>query len=413
MFGKFAEDLMPQYSYKARDKNGTLHEGAMDARGREAVADQLSSQGFIPVLIDEQKQPLFNAEIFSDFVRVKPQDLIVFSRQLATLLGAGVPFIQSLTVMEKQTENPRLKNTIVEVRNDVEAGSTFSDSLAKHPKIFNKLYVSMIRAGEAAGILDNILNRLALLAEHDAETRGRVKMAVRYPLIVIIAISLAFAFLVSFVIPKFAAIYEHFKTELPLPTRILIGINYNVQHYWFVFILGMGLLIGGIIWYVNTPQGRWRWDHLKLKLPVFGILFQKVALSRFARVFSVLQKSGISMLLTLDIAGEIVGNVVLARVVEEMRESLREGKRLLGPMEASGLFPPLVVQMISVGEETGQIDTMLNKVSDYYDMDVEYTLRNLSTLIEPILLLFMGGMVLFLALGIFLPMWNMMNLFKK
>jgi type II secretory pathway component PulF len=404
---------MPQYTYKARDKNGTLHEGEMEARGRDAVADQLTSQGFIPVLIAEQKPPLFKAELFTNLTRVKPQDLIVFSRQLATLLSAGVPFVQSLTVMEKQTENPRLKNTIIAVRNDVEAGSTFSDALAKHPKIFNKLYVSMIRAGEAAGILDDILNRLALLAEHDAETRARVKMAVRYPLIVIVAISLAFVFLVSFVIPKFAAIYEHFKTALPLPTRILIGINYTAQHYWHIFMLGIVLLVWGIIWYVGTPQGRWRWDHLKLKLPVFGVLFQKVALSRFARVFSALQKSGISMLLTLDIAAEIVGNVVLARVVVEMRESLREGKRLLGPMEASGLFPPLVVQMISVGEETGQIDTMLNKVSDYYDMDVEYTLRNLSTMIEPILLLFIGGMVLFLALGIFLPMWNMMNLFKK
>jgi type II secretory pathway component PulF len=337
----------------------------------------------------------------------------VFSRQLATLLSAGVPFVQSLATLEKQTENPRLKNTIVAVRTDLESGATFSDALAKHPKIFNKLYVSMIRAGETAGILDDILNRLALLAEHDAETRARVKAAVRYPLIVVVAISLAFAFLVSFVIPKFAAIFARFKTELPLPTRILIGINYVIQHYWYFIILGTGVLVWGIVSYVRTPQGRWHWDRLKLKLPVFGVLFQKVALSRFARVFSAMQKSGISMMITLEIAAETVGNVVIARVVEEMRDSLREGKRLLVPMEASGLFPPLVVQMISVGEETGQIDTMLNKVSDYYDMDVEYSLRNLSTMIEPILLLFVGGMVLFLALGIFLPMWNMMSLFRK
>jgi type II secretory pathway component PulF len=385
----------------------------MEARGREAVADQLSGKGFIPVLIDEQNQSLQLPDLRASFTQVKPQDLILFSRQLATLVSAGVSFLSSLGAIERQTDNPKLKSALVEIKRSLEAGDSFSDALAKHPKIFNKMYVSMIRAGETAGILDDILVRLAMIAEHDADTRARVKTAVRYPLLVVVAIGAAFAFLVSFVIPKFSAIFSQFKTELPLPTRILIGINFVVQHFWHVMILGMVLLVWLIIWYVNTPKGRWQWDGLKLKLPVFGTLFQKVALSRFARVFAAMQKSGIAMMLTLDIAAETVGNVVIARVIEEMRESLREGKGLLGPMESSGLFPPLVIQMVSVGEETGQIDTMLNKVSDYYDMDVDYLLRNLSTMIEPILLLIVGGMVLFLALGIFLPMWNLMSLFKK
>jgi type II secretory pathway component PulF len=230
---------------------------------------------------------------------------------------------------------------------------------------------------------------------------------------VVVAVCSAFAFLVTFVIPKFAAIYSQFKTELPLPTRILIGINYVVQHYWYLVLLGLILLVGGVIWYLRTQNGQWQWDRIKLKLPVFGVLFQKVAFSRFARVFGAMQKSGISMMLTLEIVAETVGNVVIARVVDQMREDLREGKGLVEPMEASGMFPPLVIQMIAVGEETGNIDTMLGKVSDYYDMDVDYALRNLSSMIEPILLLFLGGMVLFLALGIFLPMWNMMSLFKR
>ena len=404
---------MPRYRYKVRDKNGALREGSMEAGRREAVADQLSGQGFIPVLIEEQAESRPGGDLFAGFTRVKPQDLIVFSRQLATLMSAGVPFIQSLTTMEKQTENPRLRDAIVDVRRELEAGSPFSDALAKHPKIFSKLYVSMVRAGETAGILDDVLDRLAFLAEHDAETRARIKTAVRYPLIVVVTISVAFFFLVSFVIPRFQSIFAQFKTELPLPTRILLGINYAIQNYWYALILGTGLVVWGVIRYVGMPQGRLLWDRMKLKLPVFGVLFQKVALSRFARVFSAMQTSGISMMLTLEITTETVGNVVIARVVEEMRESVREGKGLLGPMTASGLFPPLVVQMISVGEETGKIDIMLNKVSDYYDKDVEYTLRNLSTMIEPILLLFVGGMVLFLALGIFLPMWNMMTLFRK
>ncbi len=389
-----------------------MHTGAMEARGNEAVADQLSGQGFIPVLIEEETPSLFGPDFFQNLKHVAPQDLIVLSRQLATLVSAGIPLLSSLGTIEKQAENPRLKAALADIRSSVEAGSSFSDALARHPGIFNKLYVSMIRAGETAGILDTILERLALLAEHESETRERVKAAVRYPLIVIVAICAAFAFLVTFVVPKFAIVFSQFKTELPLPTRILISINYVVQNYWYLLLLGIILTIGGVIWYLRTPGGRWQWDRLKLRLPVFGVLFQKVALSRFARIFGAMQKSGIAMMLTLEIAGETVGNVVLARAVQTMSDSLRDGKGLSAPMESTGLFPPLVVQMMAVGEETGQLDTMLNKVSDYYDTDVEYTLRNLSTMIEPILLLFVGGMVLFLALGIFLPMWNLMSLFK-
>lgn len=414
VFRKRDRRHMPQYRYKARDKDGTVQSGVMEAAKKEAVADQLSGMGYIPVRIEEQKRSSLDLnDLTLRLTKVTSQDLIVFSRQLSTLMSAGVPFVQSLSTIEKQTENPRLRAATVDMRRDVEGGAAFSDALARHPRIFSKMYVSMIRAGETAGLLDEILERLALLAEHDAETRSRVKTAVRYPLIVVVAVCAAFAFLVSFVIPKFAAIYSRFKTELPLPTRVLIGINYVVQNYWYLVLLGVALLVGGVIWYIRTQKGRWQWDRIKLKIPVFGVLFQKVAFSRFARVFGAMQKSGISMILTLEIVAETVGNVVLARVVDQMREDLREGKGLVEPMEASGMFPPLVIQMIAIGEETGNIDTMLGKVSDYYDMDVEYTIRNLSTLIEPTLLLFLGGMVLFLALGIFLPMWNMISLFKK
>lgn len=391
-----------------------LHSGAIEAGKKEAVADQLSSMGYIPVQIEEhERSMLLGADILARFSKVPSQVLIIFSRQLATLMSAGVPFIQSLGTIERQTENERFRGIIALVRRDIEGGSSFSDALAKHPRVFSKMYISMIHAGETAGILDEILNRLAMLAEHDAETRARVKTAVRYPLIVVIAISLAFVFLVSFVIPKFAAIFSRFKTDLPLPTRILMGINTIVQDYWYIALGVLVLIAWGTLRYINTANGRWQWDRIKLKLPVFGSLFQKVAISRFARVFGALQRSGLSMMLTLEIASETAGNVVIARAVEQMRDSLREGKGIVHPMEASQLFPPLVIQMVSVGEETGNLDVMLNKVSDYYDLDVEYTLRNLSTMIEPILLLFVGGMVLFLALGIFLPMWEMISVIKK
>jgi type II secretory pathway component PulF len=404
---------MPLYRYKARDKEGGLHAGTMEARGKEAVADHLAGQGHIPVLIEEQSPPFVMPDLLARFNKVAPRDLIIFSRQLGTLISAGVPLVQSLSTMERQTENSRMKKTIAEVRRDLEAGSTFSGALARHPAIFSKMYVNMIQAGETAGILDDILDRLALLAEHEADTRARVKTALRYPLLVLIAISIAFIFLVTFVIPKFASVFAQFKTELPLPTRVLININHVLQNYWYVILLTIGFLVWGIRWYVRTPKGALQRDALSLKLPIFGTLFQKVALSRFTRIVSSLQKSGISMMLTLEIAAEVVNNGVIARAINNLRDRLREGKNLHEPMEASGLFPPLVVQMMAVGEETGNIDTMLAKVSDYYDKDVDYALRNLSTMIEPILLLVIGGMVLFLALGIFLPMWNLISLFKQ
>lgn len=406
---------MPHYRYKARDKHGGLHEGTMEAGGREAVADQLAGAGCLPVLIEEQQVRLLSRSgVLRRLTRVRPQDLIIFSRQLSTLVGAGVPFLQALTSLEKQTENRRLRETVSEIRRDVETGAAFSDALAKHPAVFSTMYISMVRAGEAAGILDEILERLAMLAEHDYETRSRIKAAVRYPLIVVITLCLAFVFLVSFVIPRFVTVFERFKTPLPFPTRVLIAINNVFQHYWYAVLPATLLITAGIAWYLRTPSGRWQWDRLKLKIPLFGALFRKAAMSRFARIFSALQRSGISMLLTLDIAAETAGNRVIARAVENMRESVREGRTLAGPMEESGLFPPLVVQMTAVGEEAGGgIDVMLAKVSDYYDRDVEYTLRNLSTVIEPFLLLIVGGMVLFLALGVFLPMWDMITLFRK
>jgi len=405
---------MPQFKYKARDKEGLVRTGAVEAEKPEAVADQLSAMGLIPVHIEEQAKPPASGPGFSAlFTRITPQELILFSRQLATLIGSGIPFIQSMTIVEKQMSNPNFKRIIAGIRLDVESGAAFSVALERHPKIFSRLYAGMIRAAETAGILDSILDRLALLAEHEMDTRDRIKTAVRYPLIVVFAIVAAFAFLVTYVIPKFASVFAQFKTELPLPTRILIGINYAVQHYWFLIIPGIALIVWGVIAYVRTPSGRWQWDSLKLKLPIFGPLFQKAAFSRFARVFAAMQKSGLSMIFTLDIVAETVENVVLARAVESMREGVREGKSLAEPMEASGLFPPLVVQMVAVGEETGELEPLLNRVSDYYDREVDYGLRNLSTMIEPILLLIIGCMVLLLALGIFLPMWNLINLFQK
>jgi type II secretory pathway component PulF len=403
---------VPVFTYRARDKYGSLFTGTIETSGRDAVASQLDHLGYHPVSIEEQRPGVGAAEFFERFTRVSPQDLIVFSRQLATLISAGLPFMTSFDALIEQTQNQRLKAVITQVRKDVEGGSSFSDALAKHPSVFSNLYVSMIRAGETGGVLDEILQRLATLAEHEAETRARIKAATRYPKIVIGALAIAFIILLQFVVPKFAALYANFKAQLPLPTRILIGINHAFQSYWWLVLSVIILVAFSARAYIRTEAGRLRWDGIKIKLPIFGAIFLKTALSRFARIFGTLTRSGLSILQTLEIVSQTVGNTVISRVVDNIRDSARQGRGIVQPMQVSRIFPPIVIQMVAIGEQTGKMEEMLMKVSEYYDQEVEYSIRNLSTSLEPLLLAVIGGVVLFLALAIFMPWWNLINVFK-
>lgn len=403
---------MPTFHYRARSQDGEPVTGAIETSGPEAVADHLAGLGYVPVSIEEKKEGALSGDLLETFRRITPQDRIVFSRQLATLINAGIPLTTALDTCASQSENPKIREVLIQVRKDIEGGSSFSAALARHPKAFDNLYVGMIRAGEEGGVLDEILERLATLAEHEAETRARVKAAVRYPIIVVVAICIAFAILVTLVIPQFAKLYAGHKVALPFPTRVLIGINYIVQNYWFLILGGLGAAALGLRAFVKTGPGREALDRFKLTMPIFGRLILKVLLSRFALIFATLNRSGLPILQTLEIVGGTIGNVIVTRAVESVRDSVREGRGLSGPMKTSGLFPPLVTHMVAVGEDTGNLDEMLTRVSEYYDREVEYAIRNLSTMIEPILLLFIGGMVLFLALGIFLPMWDMMSVFK-
>lgn len=403
---------MPTFHYRARSQGGELLTGAIETSGPEAAADHLAGLGYVPIAIEEKKEGALTGDLLDTFRRIAPEDRIVFSRQLATLINAGIPLTTALDTCASQSENPKIREILIQVRKDIEGGSAFSAALARHPKAFDDLYVGMIRAGEEGGVLDEILERLATLAEHEAETRARVKAAVRYPIIVVVAICIAFGILVTLVIPQFAKLYAGHKVALPFPTRVLIGINYVVQNYWFLILGGLGAAALGVRAFVKTGPGREALDRFKLTMPIFGKLILKVLLSRFARIFATLNRSGLPILQTLEIVGGTIGNVIVSRAVESVRDSAREGRGLSGPMKTSGLFPPLVTHMVAVGEDTGNLDEMLTRVSEYYDREVEYAIRNLSTMIEPILLLFIGGMVLFLALGIFLPMWDMMSVFK-
>ena len=397
---------MPTYKYKARDESGKAVNGVMEAAGYQMVAGKLDGLGYIPVFI-EKKKDIISLDFLQRHRGVSLEDLILFSRQLSTLFGAGVPLLAALHILAEQTENRRMKAAIEGAKGDIEGGSTFSDALSKHPKVFSQLYISMIRVGEATGLLDAVLDRLANLAEHEKDTRARIKAATRYPKIVVFTISSAFIILMTFVVPQFAKMYSQFKATLPLPTRIMIGMSHAFRDYWFVMLVVASLVALGFHWYTNTKCGRVAWDGIKLRIPVCGPLILKIAMTRFAHTFGMLMQSGIPILDTLKITSATAGNVVICREVEGLRESVKGGTGLSQAIKQSGVFSPMVVQMISVGEQAGKMDEMMGKVSQYYDLEIGYTIKNLSTLIEPVLIITIGAMVLFLALAIFLPMWDM------
>ena len=316
---------MPIYKYKARDKYGKAVTGTMEAPNYEKLGLQLYGLGYIPVFLEEARGEAIALSLIEKYKRVKTEHLFFFTRQLATMLNAGIPLSRSLESLAVQTEGTKLKRIITEVRCNIEAGSTFSDALSKHGKVFSPLYVSMVKAGEASGTLDQILNRLVTLIEHERDTRARLKAATRYPKIVVFAISIAFAVLMTLVVPKFIGIFEKAKLTLPLPTRMLIFINHIVHSYWYVIIgvIGIGFLI--FYQYIRTKKGRRQWDTLKIMVPIIGPLLLKVAMSRFSSVLGTLYKSGLPILQALDIVSDITGNTLISELVKELRGRVKEG----------------------------------------------------------------------------------------
>lgn len=402
---------MPIFHYRARDTVGVLVTGTLRGESPDDIARELHNQGFTPVAIKPQTSR--KSLVLTLFARVGEEELIVFSRQLATMIKAGISFIRCLDTLEAQTSNRSMKSIIREIKVDVEGGSSFSEALRKFPKIFSTLYTGMVRVGEEAGVLDEVLERLATLLEHEAVTKQRVRTAVRYPLIVVVTLTGAFFFLTTFVIPKFAAVYASSEVALPLPTRVILWLSNAVTGYWWLIAVGFVGAIFGAKLYLKTTPGRWQMDRFKLKAPLVGHIVQKAVMARFARIFATLYRSGIPVLRSLDVVTGTLGNLLIARAVDIIKEDVSEGSTLAAPMQKTGMFPPIVVQMVGVGEETGAIDEMLNKVAEYFESEVEYSIRNLSTTLEPVLLAILAGAILFLALGVFLPMWDMISAFRR
>ena len=388
--------------------------GTIDAPNLQMAGDRLFQLGYFPIKIEAEGEmvPLNLSNLWQRFQQVKFEDIIFFSQQLSTLYKAGVPLLTGLISLADQSENKKMKTMLKAISQQIEKGSTLFEAMAQYPEVFTPVYVNMIRAGETSGMLGQSLDRFVALADRELRTRQRVKEATRYPKIVVLSLTIAFGVLIAFVIPRFAEVFSRFNTPLPLPTRVMIGIN-NVFHtYWYIVLAALFGTPFLIRHYIRTPQGKYLWDRFKIRIPVFGPLFLRIALSRFAYIFVMLNRSGIPILQTLTITSSTIDNVILSQAIEEIGKKVREGSSLTDAMSGSRRFTPLVIQMLSVGESSGTLDEMLMRVTEYYDLEVEASIKKLSTYVEPTMTLFLGVVVLFLALAVFLPWWNLASLFR-
>ena len=399
------------FVYKVRDSQGQLIEGELAADNATVVTAKLREMGYIPIEISKKQEGL-KREITIGGNKVKLKDLAVFSRQFATMINSGLSLLRSLNILAEQTESKPLRETIRQVRDEIEGGGSLSSALAKHPKVFNDLYVSMVRSGETGGNLDLVLLRLAEAIEKQVALRSEIKSAMTYPVVVFVMVVLIVTAMLIFIVPMFENLYKELGGTLPAPTRILIGVSNLIKSlWWLVILLGVGAFFGLRAW-KKTESGRMIFDSFKIKVPVFGPLFHKVALSRFSRTLSDLIRSGVPILESLDIVSGTVNNAVVSKAILAVQESVKSGESIARPLLEHSVFPPMVVQMIAVGEETGALDTMLTKIADFYDQEIEATVQALTSLIEPILIAVMGAAVGGMVIALYMPMFNIVNLIK-
>lgn len=404
---------MPLFVYKARDKSGKLVTRTSEAGSRAALLDNLKGLGYAVFSISEKSEKVSAQSIFDRFAGVKNSDITMFTRQLATLIEVGVPILTGLDSINEESVNAVLREAITQISIDIKGGVSLADALSKHPKCFNQTYISMVRAAEASGTLSQALERLALLLEYEEQTKNKIKAATRYPLTVTLALVIAFLVLTVTVLPRFAVIYSRFNVALPVPTRILLGINYVLSHFWYIVILALIGIGFAFKRYIKTPSGRMQLDTLKLKLPVFGPLFLKISLSRFTRVSGLMLKTGVPVLKVLDHVAGVSGNVIVAKAIYRIKEGVNVGKDMASTMKHEKVFPAIAIQMVALGEESGRLDDLLTKTADFFDSQVDLTIQNLTSLLEPILVMGLGLGVLTMSLAVFLPMWNLVYVFKK
>lgn len=406
---------MPNYIYQAINESGDTVSGSLDVESVEVANSILMARNLIPSKIKEQSKAgdenWLQSILRSD--RVKMVDLIIFTKQLRSMLVAGVPMLRLLDILSNQTESHGLKKAILRIIQDIKQGLSFSEALEKFPKIFSNLYCDMIKAGEMSGNVPIVLDRLIYIIEHEEKVKADIKSAVRYPMIIVIALSLAFVVLLTFVIPQFVSVFNTAGLTLPLPTKIAMFLYTFLAKYWYLVLTVIVTIVFGLTYYFKTKNGKFVRDTFLLELPIIGPLFRKAALSRFASIFAILQTSGVPIMQSLTILSSTMGNEALTRSFEHIRDRIKEGAGISAPLKSAKYFTPMVIDMIAIGEESGNIDEMLREIAKHYDDEVEYAIKGLSDAIGPILIVGLAAIVGFFALAIFMPMWDLTKIATK
>ncbi len=400
------------YAYKVRDRSGQLIEGQLEAGNEQLVVSRLREMGYVPVSVAAKSRSMLSTDIKLGRDKVGLKDIAVFSRQLATMLSSGLALLRALAILAEQTDSTGLAKVIVAMKEDIERGLSLSQAIGRHPRVFPPIYVAMVRSGESAGALDDVLARLATTLEQQLTLRGKIRSAVSYPIAVAGIVIVIVTAMLLFVVPQFESMYNDLNGTLPLPTRILIGTSDVLTHVWW--LIAAALLVAFLLLrrWVATPGGRMTFDRFKLRLPIFGSLLHKTALARFSRTLASLMRSGVPIMEAFDIVGETAGNAVIGAAVTDVRERVRLGESVADALSAHPVFPPMAVQMIAVGEESGAIDDLLERVADFYDQEIEASVGALTSLIEPILMVFMGAAVGGMVIALYMPMFKVIDLIK-
>lgn len=403
---------MATFVYKVRDRRGKVFTGNMDGENREVVASRLQEMDYFITSVSEKKKNLLFSNQTTLFQNIKLRDLTIFYRQFATMVNAGLTLVNSLDILTEQVENKALSDIVKIVKSDIEAGFTLSNAMAKHPQVFSELYISMVRAGEVGGVLDEILNKIADLMEKEFAIKQKIKSAMAYPSFVIGAAALMTIFMLTFILPQFVGVFAQFGGELPALTQFFVTLTYLFNKYWYIFFMIIVGLIFAFLAYTKTTNGKFNFDKFKLNAPVFGEINSKGAIARFTRIFGTLIKSGVPILEALSVSSNAIGNLVISKAVLDAKTKIKEGQSISGPLAASGVFPPMVTQMIMVGEESGELEEMLVNVANFYDQEVDRTVEKLTAIIEPLMMVFIGLTIGTMIIAMYLPIFNMVNLIQ-
>ena len=403
---------MATFVYKVRDRAGKIFTGNMEGENRTAVVSRLRDMDYFITSINEKRRSFLVAQEISLFKGIKFRDLTIFYRQFSTMVNAGLTLVNSLDILTEQVENKSLANVIKTVKSDVEAGSTLADAFVEHPRVFSEMNISMIRAGEIGGVLDEILNKIADLMDKEYALRQKIKSAMAYPAFISVAAVITAIFMLTFILPQFVGVFAQFGGDLPALTKVLVMFTKLFNQFWYLFFIFFVALFFAFLAYIRTPNGKLNFDRFKLNVPIFGELNRKTSVARFTRILGTLIKSGVPILEALKVSSDAIGNLVISLAVTNAKTKIKEGQSISGPLAASGVFPPMVTQMIMVGEESGELEEMLVNVASFYDQEVDRSVERLTAIIEPLMMAVIGLTVGVMVIAMYLPIFNMVNLIK-